>query len=983
MKHIFFKGISYTARELAEVEGVTSRTILRRLARGYYAEYDPAVHTQVGPMDYQDEQQDNGRWRFRVHGQWLSSRQLADRLEVSVRTIHRWRTAGTLQAHFRHERIFEAAYTNYTLGRFQSWRFEYEPPPGQELDMNQFLEQIQLEMTQAEATMNPVATRILVKFIDEHGDAIFRTLHFTTFENMRNQIAQLTRGDPTIGSDSLPANIEFSTDTFIINLLRPPKKGGASARHRKKRSNEYFKLLYTYYPRDKGNNCLLHILKEALGLDNVKENRCVNLRKKFGLKPGAMITLDDLTMIEEHLDINIHVYSINDIHIRSNHLGDKTHHVDVVLDGKEQHFYHVIERHMKFEEDVPLKTKDTPRKNFTNLFFDIETVCDLKKASMLIPYAVGWKYHDKYKGCWIYKKQFGLEICIKKFIKWILNNEDKLGPFRITGYNSSRFDNFVLAEYAHKHYEVLTVPIFANNTIYRAVIGKSYTWDLCQFTKCSLKQACKSFNTRTSKIDGFDHSVPQLAYDQGKFPQWMNENEDKLDNYLYNDVESLCNLFYIVQKSINKLTGKHMTSYLTLAHMGYELFKDKVSFEHKVNEEQDLFFRESMIGGRTQSFIGRKKITSKHSFKFGDVNSLYPSVMLDNIFPIGGFVKVDKEASGKLGIYKCVINQETAKNFDDEVVGKLSFPCVIPKREKGENLDWSYRGDMDVTLTSVDIDCVRRAGYKVIVKDGIIFEKTSDSLFEKYMLPFKIEKLRQDSVKSTSSYNAGIRTMCKLFMNSLSGKLLQRNYKYNQQMVKSEFQANKFLDKVDNSTVEFHTMGGKLLYLKAENLFPSGKTKPVFIGTFIYSYARSLMFDKILSKYPVYYMDTDSALVNSSVYEGMKALIGSEFGELSDDVGEDFDTVYIIAPKSYGLFNSGERVKFRCKGVRTTDEYDNIEGIRVEIGDVEFFERLIAGETISVYGNQLRRGLKIIEDSDGYLHIKFRLTSALVVKEIS
>ncbi len=319
----------------------------------------------------------------------------------------------------------------------------------------------------------------------------------------------------------------------------------------------------------------------------------------------------------------------------------------------------------------------------------------------------------------------------------------------------------------------------------------------------------------------------------------------------------------------------------------------------------------------------------------------------------------------------------------DSVIGKLDVPCVIPYRVPGSNLDWNHRDEFEVTLTSVDIECARRAGYSVEVCSGIIFEETSRTIFDSYMKPFKARKISEDLLKEHHSklYNPGIRTMCKLFMNSLSGKLLERNHKYRQVFIKSEFQFNKFLAKVHLESIEAFTMGS-LTYMKGENLDEVRKFMPVYLGTFIYSYARSLMFNKILCKYPVYYMDTDSALVSNETYEKFAHLLGNKFGELSDDVCKPFNSIYVVAPKSYGLFEDKKLVKFRFKGVRRTDTYDNEAGDRVTVGDIEFFERLISGETIMVHGNQIRRGLTAIKDKHGNIHFRFKLSSSVIVKRI-
>jgi hypothetical protein len=43
----------------------------------------------------------------------------------------------------------------------------------------------------------------------------------------------------------------------------------------------------------------------------------------------------------------------------------------------------------------------------------------------------------------------------------------------------------------------------------------------------SLKTLCgeKQFNTFPKKIDGFDHRLPQKAFDEGRLQQWIDENK--------------------------------------------------------------------------------------------------------------------------------------------------------------------------------------------------------------------------------------------------------------------------------------------------------------------------------------------------------------------------------------------------------------------------------------------------------------------------
>ncbi|MCP3684702.1 MAG: hypothetical protein GY861_18700, partial [bacterium] len=856
---------------------------------------------------------------------------------------------GILPAKFR---IIEHRWTKYG-NQLDVTRIKI---PGPDVSLTEFLDQFQLALEAIKRRLNysekpppegRIPINLYLNWVSPDGKTvIWRTLKFRSYTSVREQILAINDRVVTHGSDQMPIDYTFNPQIFEIYAIIPAK-GGAKNNNYKVTKTDKFDVLYTYYPNNKTNDCLVYILKQRLGI----KKHCRKLRTMLGLKQGEKISLLSLPSIESQLDVNIDVFDLDDHLIYRNEDRDKLHHIEVVLDGEQQHFYDLIKRKLtkaqlrkklkmnqkKYEMNRKLKNErinKKKKKEFKNLFFDIETISDVTDPCMLVPYCVGWYYFDGDK--WKYQAKYGLKTSMVDFIAWILKNEVKHGPFRIIGYNSSRFHNFVLAHYANNYYEAVTIPIYANNTIYRAIINSSITWDLCQFTQTSLAQACKSFNSKTHKLEGFDHIGPQTAFDNSLFDDWLIDNKESLKKYLYNDVKSLQELFEIVSSSVQELTGAQVTSHLTIAGMGYALFSKEADFEKIKDVEMDDFFRESIIGGRTQTFIGKRHIKSKHSFKFADVNSLYPAVMLDNEFPIGSPVKVEKYVPGKLGIYRCRVTQTLLKRkLNDSVIGKLDVPCVIPYRAPGCNLDWNFREEIQVTLTSVDIECVRRAGYHVKVGTGIIFEETSTTIFDSYMKPFKARKIAEDLLKEHHSklYNSGIRNMCKLFMNSLSGKLLERNHKYRQVFIKSEFQFNKFLTKVRLESIEAFTMGS-LTYMKGENLDQARKFMPVYMGTFVYSYARSLMFDKILSKYPVYYMDTDSALVSNETYEKFTHLLGNKFGQLSDDVCKAFNSIYVVAPKSYGLFEDKKLVKFRFKGVRSTDTYDNEAGDRVTVGDI-------------------------------------------------
>ena len=124
----------------------------------------------------------------------------------------------------------------------------------------------------------------------------------------------------------------------------------------------------------------------------------------------------------------------------------------------------------------------------------------------------------------------------------------------------------------------------------------------------------------------------------------------------------------------------------------------------------------------------------------------------------------------------------------------------IPNKKPDGCLDWSSETSNRKYLTNIDIDRIRMRGGAVEVVKGI-FWRQSWKPFE-VLKTFRDEKMRQGRLKSYAKMkrsgmdkiyfesclprgliekpNAAIRTCCKLLMNSLFGKMLERatNYEY-------------------------------------------------------------------------------------------------------------------------------------------------------------------------------------------------------------
>jgi hypothetical protein len=335
-----------------------------------------------------------------------------------------------------------------------------------------------------------------------------------------------------------------------------------------------------------------------------------------------------------------------------------------------------------------------------------------------------------------------------------------------------------------------------------------------------------------------------------------------------------------------------------------------------------LFCRLAIYAGRSQIFM-----RGWHTGKFAslDVKSLYPFVMIHPscYYPIGRCKLTEIFIEGKLGIYKCIIGSQAG------------LPTkIIPKRDKDGSYNWNCDDVGEATCTSVDILTLREYGVQVDIISGYYWEESSNDIFATYIRPIAMIKTREDQKKALGQpYNPALRELCKLFMNGLSGKMLQRVVEKIFSIENSEKGVTDFYEHNDMVTYN-HIVGGVIMEGKKVPCY--NKAKPLHIGVFIYSYARRHMYKAILSKlHNKILTDTDSCLVNLEDSEVKNLLassrskddisgdiligdfgkfnLGGKFGDFEDEFPGKLqfgcNTVYAVAPKFYActyVDNSGE-----------------------------------------------------------------------------
>jgi len=542
--------------------------------------------------------------------------------------------------------------------------------------------------------------------------------------------------------------------------------------------------------------------------------------------------------------------------------------------------------------------------------------------------------------------------------------------------------------------------------------------------------------------DLIDHYTIQTYYEKYNMDGLCNLLEKNEDLVLYNKIDCLCLLDLTVKmRNAYKITfNKDILDYLTISSLGYaiqvekwagkvdkeqlilqdesltlpqqvekiSLLKDKYYIHKPLNYKDDKFFRDSLTAGRTQSFYGAKDYKGKVAMV--DVKSLYPTVMGNyggNVcpYPMGRYYETNEYQEGMLGIYRVNIKHQKCKwkgkekilkNFKvvKELTGidlyKEYAPNVIARREKDKPLDWFYKGEIkDVSLTSVDIEVIKWATEDkdcIEVLNGYYWKDSSTTLFKDFLDPPKKEKTRQDKLKKNNdpTYNVAVREVNKGISNALSGKLLECLH----EDICKEFSVKEWYKMSKDEKVkemEIVDYGGGLSFITAkkskEDVFDelkSNKKKPSYLGMFVYSYARKLMYQELLSKYICLYMDTDSACMPLLEYDrlnnenGFELMENGEYGCLEEEVCEVIKCKK-CEDREKRLDDTGcskEEVEFR-------NNNPMVDGIRCKDCKINVADRLIAispknyAVINSINENFSKRKFKGVRKTDYFLPLSY------------
>lgn len=392
---------------------------------------------------------------------------------------------------------------------------------------------------------------------------------------------------------------------------------------------------------------------------------------------------------------------------------------------------------------------------------------------------------------------------------------------------------------------------------YTTKSGKKYVFrDSSALLPFSLKSLCENFHVTHNKLD-WDHTK-------------IKKCSPKLLTYLKHDCMALSEVLenFFAHPLIKKVGPR-----VTMASQAMQVLKLFIKEPiYSLPESSDEFIRKSYLGGRTE--IIKPFCETGPLFEY-DVNSLYPYVMKNNLYPLGSGFGTNKFEKDLLGIYDC-----------DVECPNLYLPCLgVINNNKYVFPIGRFRG----VFTSAEILYAKTLGYKIKINEGHVFQRSSN-IFSDFI--DELYKIRLNTPK-----NSVDNVIAKLLMNSSYGR-------WGMDLNKSNITFD-----LNDATDEFREL--KINRKKVMLFSKDVKLKSfahVAVASFVTSYARIHMHKLMMPiRDTLYYTDTDSIFTTTQI----KTNVGDELGQLK--LENTWDSAIFLLPKTY-MAKSASKAKIAMKG---------------------------------------------------------------------
>jgi hypothetical protein len=736
-----------------------------------------------------------------------------------------------------------------------------------------------------------------------------------------------------------------------------------------------------FNPTSRDNNCFFKCLMHFK-----PDINAVELRNKYKIPMKSMVDVDNALQIINDLDLEIEIIDEN----YNDELYENTKYILL----KHNHYY-VVE---SFKAIIKKNTK-TKRGLMT---FDLETrqtedyhlIEASNTKSYILKDTICCVYYKPYKQ--IKHQSLTLQTNDEKassrqFIDF-LNEESKQGrTYNIIAHNGGKFDfYFVVGQMTTQELLDSELQLRGTTIIGLNYKGHSFRDSYC-FMNFGLNKLCKNFKINDGKITEFNingvvMNNEQLCFYKPnlKFKEFMNlENKEPefwelYTKYCLYDCISLYQIWEKFQGSVNDLISKinpvlltvcPLMSSTTIGSHAKRILENCVSNNKK---QLLLDFLSLKKNKRQYEYIGDLNSQDENKYEFIkhfkrggishcnqmgkhnsgitsiDITSQYPASLIYGMCPVGKSQWVKTYEPQLYGFYHL-----------KDVVFKTDYKFKpVADSVLGVSLNWGCNEIKDLYVDSYMIHYLKQhfglLQFKVV--DGLVSNKEikMDYVFGSYVKTFFHEKQRQDELKDNNDneYNPAYRETIKLYLNSLTGKLVE--------------------DPSIHYSLVYDENGTKNINgVQCEKVVNMGFNMWVACGCMVYSYSKRLLFEYINclpnKSNSVIHVETDgiyfstkdkiNALENIDNYDGKFECIklGDNLGNVKIEKSTDAGQVaYFLGKKFYAIFdNKGDT--FRIKGIpqNTIDDAGN----KINLVDRKLYETIYSGKTDTKTFKTMRKSL--------------------------
>jgi len=780
------------------------------------------------------------------------------------------------------------------------------------------------------------------------------------------------------------------------------------------------------------NNCLFKCLDKIFDITiDVKK-----MRKQFKITNDEPIDINTsyeiINYIQKEYNVNRDI-EIIDIDANDDDL-DVTK-VYILLrydyDSDVAHFY-VVE---KFE---PIGTKDDKSKR-GYLYFDYETREDRTDYSVINNDAKTKMYKLKPTILCAYYKELKQpeykklvlvsndeKDCTKQFLEFLDNEKIHHNrSYNIIAHNGSNFDFYFIIS-ALRGQTLRDTDIQMRGT---SIIGINYRGHLFKDSLCflttSLKKLCKDFGVGDKgkitniTIRGQTLTNEQLCFYKPElgYQEFMNLQTNDTEfwtnyvNYCIYDCIALSAIWEKFSVSVNTLIKKinpqllmkcSLMSCTTIGSLSKKLIVNINKLSPKNKKSMDKFLETTYFHGKVDK-CNIEKYNFMKNFKRGgishcnkmgkhnngitgmDIKSQYPASLVHCMIPSGKSFWVTEYKPEMHGFYKL-------KNVNFSNDGLTKFKPVADSIA-GVSLNWSASTIPELYLDSYLLKyIIKNYGASFEVEKALVSynEVSGSALFGTYVNVFYQEKELQDKYKDDKNplYNEALRSCVKLFLNSLTGKLVEDpSVHYS---LKSKFETlfnpdnagkplseyvenNEITDehiktmKEGGSTTKFEKLNGVNVMKEVNNSFNDW----LVAGVMIYSYSKRLLFEYINclpnKSDDVIHVETDgiyfstvhkqSFLNNLTNYQGdyKEVKMGDALGNLDCEKTSQAGQVAYFLGKKFYCITTDDKPVFKIKGV--PQKTINDDGSEKVLVNLKAYEDIYNGKTVNFEFKTIKRSL--------------------------